>query len=485
MRRARLMTSSPDHGQAMGPLPPALSSMWRLCKLGYRHEPRLMAGAFLLSQFAALPDALLALWLMLLGKGVLEHRTGLVQGAAIGLGVSTAATWFLRTLSTRVSRRFRDRVTIALESHVAHLQASVATIAHQERPEYLDRLAMLRNQVFVLDHMYVSLFSTLGWVLRLGVTMALLASIHPALILLVVFAVPTVLTSTWRPEVERSAQERGAQSNRLARHLFTLATTAPPGKEVRVTGIGEYLITERRAAWERWYGPVAAARGGSAGWHALAWAVFGLAYVGAVVFVSSGLGAPASAVLLVLAAGARLSAYIGATVGEIGFLRGFWMDGSRRLAWLEDYAASVAALGDLPVPAVLRRGIRLDHVSFAYPGTSRVVLDDVSLTLPVGAVVAIVGENGAGKTTLVKLLAKMYEPTSGSILLDDTPLGRVPAGEWRTRVAGAFQDFFRFEFRAGHTVGLGDVPRLDDEPAVIAAIERAGAGDVVTRLPSG
>ena len=459
--------------------------MLRLCKLGYRNEPRLMVASFVLSQLAALPDALLALWLMLLGKGVLDHRPGLVQGAAIGLGVSTAATWFLRTVSTRVQRRFRDKVTIALEAHVARLQASVATVAHQERPEYLDRLSMLRNQVFVLDHMYMSLFSTLGWILRLGVTMALLASIHPALILLVVFAIPTVLTSTWRPEVERSAQERGAQSNRLARHLFTIATTGPAGKEVRVTGIGERLVTERRAAWERWYGPVAAARRDSALWHALAWAIFGFAYVGAVVFVSSGLGAPADQVILVLAAGARLSAYIGATVGEIGFLRGFWMDGSRRLAWLEDYAASVAASGDLPVPARLHRGVRFDHVSFVYPGTSRVVLDDVSVTLPAGAVVAIVGENGAGKTTLVKLLAKMYEPSSGSILVDDTPLARMPAGEWRACLAGAFQDFFRFEFRAGHTVGLGDLSRLDDKPAVVAAVDRAGAGDVVARLTSG
>jgi len=477
------MTSSPD--RAIGPLPPALSSMWRLCKLGYRHEPRLMVVAFVLSQLAALPDALLALWLMLLGKGLLQHRPGMVQGAAIGLGASAVATWFLRTVSTRVQRRFRDKVTIALESHVAKLQASVATIAHQERPEFLDRLSMLRNQVFVLDHMYMSVFSTIGWILRLGVTMALLASIHPALLLLALFAIPTVLTSTWRPDVERSAQESGAQSSRLARHLFTIATTAPPGKEVRVTGIGERLVADRRAAWEWWYKPVAVARWGSAFWHALAWAVFGLAYAGAVVFVSSGLRAPASQVLLVLAAGARLSAYIGATVGEIGFLRGFWMDGSRRLAWLEDYAASVAASGDLPVPTRLRNSIRLDHVSFAYPGTSRVVLDDVSLTLPAGTVVAIVGENGAGKTTLVKLLSKMYEPSSGSILVDDTPLARVPAAEWRECLAGAFQDFFRFEFHARHTVGLGDVPRLDDEPAVLAAVDRAGAGDILARLASG
>ena len=472
------MTSLPD-------LPPALSSMWRLCKLGYRHEPRLMVAAFVLSQVAALPDALLALWLMLLGRGVLELRPRLVVVSAIGLGVTATATWFLVTVSTRVQRRFRDKVTIALESHVARLQAAVATIAHHERPEYLDRLAMLRDQVFVLDHMYMSLFSTCGWILRLGVTIVLLASIHVALVLLAVFAIPTVVTSTWRPAVERAAMERSAQANRLARHLFTTATTAPPGKEVRVTGIGRRLATDRRLAWEYGYGGIATARWGSAAWHALAWAVFGGAYVGAVVFVSTGLGAPAGDVLLVLAAGSRLSAYIGATVGEIGFLRGFWMDGSRRLAWLEDYAASAAATADQPVPAVLRHGIRLDRVSFAYPGTSRRVLDDISLMLPAGSVVALVGENGAGKTTLVKLLAKLYEPTSGAIFVDDTPLSRMPAEQWRTHLAGAFQDFFRFELRARHTVGLGDVPRLDQEPAVLAAVDRAGAGDVLARLGSG
>src|SRR3984893_7248387 len=369
------MTSSPDRpGDA---LPPALSSMWRLCKLGYRHQPRLMLAAVALSQLAALPDALLALWLMLLGKGVIDHSNGLVRVAAVGLGLSAAATWFLRTVSTRVQRRFRDKVTIALEAHVARLQASGATIAHQDRPDYLNRLSVLRNQMFVLDHMYMSLLSTCGWILRLGVTVALLASIHPALVLLAVFALPTVFTSAWRPAVERIAQERGAQSNRLARHLYTLATTAPPGKEVRVTGIAERLITERRDAWERWYGPIAATRWSSAAWHTLAWAIFGCAYVGAVVFVASVLGAAAGAVLLVLAAGSRLSAYIGATVGEIGFLGGVWMDASIRLAWLEDYAASLAAHADLPVPTRLSQGIRLEHVSFAYPGTDRLVLDDV------------------------------------------------------------------------------------------------------------
>jgi ATP-binding cassette, subfamily B, bacterial len=473
------MTSSPDD------LPPGLASIWRLCKLGYQHEPWLLVSAFVLVLLAALPDALLALWLKLLGDGVLAQDRRLLLTAAIGLGVSATATWFLRTVSTRVQRRFRDKVTITLESHVAQLQASVATIAHHERPDFRDRLAVLRDQVFVLDHMYMSVFSTCGWILRLGVTVGLLMTIHLALVLLAVFALPTVLTATWRPAVERAAQERGAQANRRARHLFVIATTAPPGKEVRVTGIGPRLITQRRAAWERWYGPVAAARWSSAAWNTLAWAIFGLAYVGAVVFVSSGLRAAPGNVLLVLAAGSRLSAYIGATVGEIGFLRGIWLDGAQRLAWLEDYAASLVAHADLPVPERLSAGIRLEHVSFAYPGTARLVLDDVSLDLRAGSVVAIVGENGAGKTTLVKLLAKLYKPQSGQILIDGSDLARMPADVWRTRLAGAFQDFFRFEFRARHTVGVGDVPRLDDEPAVVAAVGRAGANDVVTHLAAG
>jgi ATP-binding cassette, subfamily B, bacterial len=482
------MTASAEAGATRAvpdDLPPALASMWRLWTLAYRHEPGLLVAALLLSLAAALPDALLALWLKLLGDGVLDGDRRLLLVAATGLGLSATATWVLRTVDSRIQRRFRDRITIALEAHVARLQASVATIAHQERPDYLDRLSVLRDQVFVLDHLYMSLFSTAGWILRLVVTVGLLVSIHPALAALVVFALPTVLTSAWRPAVERGAEERGAPSRRLARHLFVTATTAPPGKEVRVTGIGSRLVGERRAAWERWYGPVASARWRSAAWHTLAWSVFGAGYVGAVVAVASVLDAGPGAVLLVLAAGSRLSAYIGATVGEIGFLRGIWMDGSRRLAWLEDYAAALEASADQPIPTALTEGIRLEHVSFAYPGTDRLALDDICLDLPAGTVVAVVGENGAGKTTLVKLLCKLYEPTSGRILVDGLPLARMAADQWRSRLAGAFQDFFRFELQARHSVGVGDLPRLDDEPAVAAAVARAGAADVVDGLARG
>ena len=98
---------------------------------------------------------------------------------------------------------------------------------------------------------------------------------------------------------------------------------------------------------------------------------------------------------------------------------------------------------------------------------------------------ALVGENGAGKTTLVKLLAKMYEPTAGAVFVEGVPLTRIIFHAWRARLAGAFQDFFTFELLARRSVGVGDVPRLDDHPAVVAAVGRAGADDIVAGLSSG
>ena len=479
------MTRSAKGSHANEDLPPAMRSLLRTFRLGYRAEPRLLGLSLGLALLMMLPDALLALWLKFLVDGVLHDQRRRVIIAGFGLAISVTATWYLSLLSQRVQRRFRDRVAIALESHVAHLQASVPTIKHHERPEYLDRLAMLRDQVFALDHMFMSLFSTLGWLFRLAITAALLASIHPALVLLMLFALPAFWVSTWRPAVERRVEESVIANTRLGRHLFVLGTTAPPAKEVRVTNTGQWLVAERRAAWDRYYVPVARVRWVTAAWHTMAWAVFAGAYVSAIVWVASGLDRGVGDVVLVLAAGTRLARYVGATAGELGFLRGFWLDSSRRLTWLEDYAAGIDSSATAAAPARLNVGITFDHVSFRYPGTDRLVLDDISLRLPAGAVVAVVGENGAGKSTLVKLLARMYSPTEGRIMLDDADLAGIATDEWRSCLAGAFQDFYRFELHAQQTVGVGDLPRVEDRTATHSAIDRAGAHDVIDRLAYG
>lgn len=467
-----------------GQLPPTWTSLRHAMRLAYRAEPKLLVLSFVLVSGSWVPDALIALWLKLLADGVLHHRPGSIRTAAVGMASSAALAWLMRTVGGRLELLFRERATIALEAHVAELQATVASIEHLERPEYLDRLQLLRDQVFLLNHLYPAAMGTFGSLVRLVITVGLLMSVHPALIVLALFAVPTVVVSAWRAGVERAAEERAAPFSRRTRHFYDVGTMAGPGKEVRVSRTGDLLVTRRREAWDAWYRPVSGARWTSSLFHTSAWTLFGAAYVSAIVFVASVQHASAGAVLLVLAAGGNLSRFLGVTVAQADFLR-WTIDAASRLLWLERYAAARPDDADLPAPARIQRGIRLEHVSFIYPGTDKVVLDDVSLDLPAGSVVAVVGENGAGKTTLVKLLCRFYQPTSGTIAVDDTDLSRVPAEAWRERLGGAFQDFFRFELLARQTVGLGDLDRIDEVLALETALDRAGASDVVTRLARG
>ena len=229
-------------------LPRAMPALWRTFRFGYRAEPRLLLASLATTVLMMLPDVLLALWLKLLTDGVIDGDRTAVLVASVGLAVSCAATWIIGVLNERFSRRFRDRLSIAMESHIARLQATVATVEHQERPEYLDRLAVLRDTSFTLDHLFQSLLTNVAWVLRLVLTGVLLASIHPALVLLLVAGLPAVSMSLWRPGVERAAEEAAATHDRLARHLFLVATTPGPAKEVRVTGIGSSLRPRRAVA---------------------------------------------------------------------------------------------------------------------------------------------------------------------------------------------------------------------------------------------
>ena len=116
-------------------LPPALSAMWRLCKIGYTHEPLLVVLVVALTLLQAVPDALFALWLKLMADALLAGNQTLLYAMLATMAVSATLTWLLRVVTTRQTRRFRDRVTIVLETHVATLQASVSGLELQERQQ--------------------------------------------------------------------------------------------------------------------------------------------------------------------------------------------------------------------------------------------------------------------------------------------------------------------------------------------------------------
>ncbi len=130
-------------------------------------------------------------------------------------------------------------------------------------------------------------------------------------------------------------------------------------------------------------------------------------------------------------------------------------------------------------------GIVLDDVGFRYPGKDAWALRHVTLSIPKGESLALVGENGAGKTTLVKLLTRLYEPTEGRILLDGQDLREWDPGELRRRFGVLFQDFNQYQLKVRENVGMGSVDHLGDEPRIERAVESGGAAEVVSALPGG
>jgi ATP-binding cassette subfamily B protein len=226
-------------------------------------------------------------------------------------------------------------------------------------------------------------------------------------------------------------------------------------------------------------------RWASVAWQAAAFLVFAASFLAIVVVAARAGGDRTVEVTLVLAAGSRLSMFVSDAVGKAELFRGIWLDVSRRMAWLEDYAKAIDGRAERPAPARLAEGIRFEEVTFRYPGLEEAVLDRVSFELPAGRVIAVVGENGAGKSTLIKLLCGFYTPSEGRITVDGTDLGRIDTASWRQRLAGAFQDFFRFEYPLRQAVGLGDLARADDDAAVEAALARAGAEGMPTELAGG
>jgi ATP-binding cassette, subfamily B, bacterial len=136
-------------------------------------------------------------------------------------------------------------------------------------------------------------------------------------------------------------------------------------------------------------------------------------------------------------------------------------------------------------PSQLTQGIEFEDVSFAYPGADHAVLSGIDLFLPAGSVIGLVGENGSGKSTLLKLLMGLYQPTGGAILVDGGDLARLDVAAWRAKMSAAFQDFQRFEFVMRESVGVGDLPHMDDLPVVTSALARAGGQQLADALPAG
>lgn len=471
----------------MGELRRSAGGLWSTVRQG---EPRLAGaslGLDLLVNVAGRP--LTGLWLKLMVDGATAgHRQAVVwAGMALAgsLALQSAASVALGTLYSQLHET-HARVIVG---DIMRLTATTPGIEHHERPEYADRVALLRSQTRQLTNFVATLGAGAGLVLRIIVTVALLAAVHPALLLLSVLALPSVWAGGRASRITEAAKEATAERARCKDHLFTVVTTPGPAKEARVFNLVEHLIARHRRLWEEETGVLAAAKLRAGMVRAAGWTTFAAGYVGAIVLTvhEAARGrATAGDVLLVVALASDVSFQVSQAVSLASDTSGTFQS-LGRLRWLTDYAAEARRPVDdpAPVPQRLVDGIALEGVGFRYPGIEAEVLAGVDLRLPAGCVVAVVGENGAGKTTLVKLLSRYYEPSTGRITVDGVDLRRFEVDDWRRRLSAGFQDFVRFQETLGLSVGLGELERAGDRAALQAALDAGQAAGLVDTLPGG
>lgn len=138
-----------------------------------------------------------------------------------------------------------------------------------------------------------------------------------------------------------------------------------------------------------------------------------------------------------------------------------------------------------PVPDPLKIGLTFERVSFHYPHSSRPLLEEINLTIPAGETVALVGENGAGKTTLIKLLCRLYDPSSGRITIDGIDLRDLNTTDWRREISVVFQDYVRYNLTVRENIGFGYITNLAEDEKIIKAAQKSGAERAIARLPKG
>ncbi|MFD0480185.1 ATP-binding cassette domain-containing protein [Nonomuraea thailandensis] len=352
-----------------------------------------------------------------------------------------------------------------LSDRITYEVAAIESIEHMERGDNLDRVGLLRTSSWELVAGAWTALRTVFSTLQLAAVLSLLGNVSPwLLMLLVLAAVPIWCDARARGQLNRT-EISTAEQFRLQRHLFELATDVAAAKEIRVSGAADQVLEHQERAWHDVVHERFRARMRSFAWRLLGWSVFTIAFTAmlAIVLVQAAEDrSTVGDVVMVIALAASLQQTVQAVVGRLTGTMSAGLHIEPYL-WLRDYAAADRARGHgrLQSPPVLRDGIEFKGVSYTYPGTLRPALDDVSILLPAGSVVAVVGEFGSGKSTLVKLLGKFYQPDKGSILVDGTDLADLHTEAWRARTSAAYQDFGRYpHLTFGEAVGHDDLAHL-------------------------
>ncbi|MFJ1590701.1 ABC transporter ATP-binding protein [Kitasatospora albolonga] len=461
-----------------------------LLRLAHRLDPRRLyiSAALLLVGLLATPAV--ALLLRAFTDNALDGAVGTAAWLAAGIAAAVVLELSMGHFAHLFYFELGEQQETELHREVMAVSNGTHSLEHLDSAEFADTLTLVREDVGRTRASMEAVLQLCGLALQAVLSTVILATVNPWLALLPLAAIPPVLVADRAQAVLDRAKESAAEPTRLSRHLLALATSGDSVPEVRLSGTEQELMAHQARVWQRSTDLLRRAALHAAALRASGQLLFALAYgAGLWLVVRQALDGTVNAgdVILVITLAVQVSVQVASALGLLAMLQGAGRT-FERLEQLRTWStATVAepAATTAPVPARLEQGIRLENVSFRYPGSDRDVLTGVDLTLPAGTTVALVGENGAGKSTLVKLLCGMYRPTSGRILVDGVDLRELDTAAWADRIAPLFQDFARFELPLRENVGVGRLSALDDDEALRGAIGAARADRVLERVPHG
>ncbi len=399
-------------------------------------------------------------------------------------GVSTLLNRAIDFCDSLLADKYVKYISVRIMKHAASLD-----LATYEDPSFQDKLERARVQA--TDRL--GMIQQMGRLLQQVIaTIALAAGIvwfSPWLfLLLIICVVPAFIGESHFAFLGYSLAFRQTPVKRQMDYLRYLGVSKESAKELKVFGLNRYLIDRFAKLADQIYGENVslANRRFLASSFLTLLATVGY-YGGYVYIIYQTLAGRLSVGTLQFLAGAIAGASINlqsifSTFSSIADQSLFLSD---LLSFLELRPTVRSKENGLPCPRPIRKGIEFQNVSFAYPGTSRLVLKNLNLHLNHEERIALIGENGEGKTTIVKLLMRLYDPTEGAIQLDGVDLREYDLEDYTSQVAVIFQDFMRYDMTARENIAIGRITETENFAGIVAAARKSMAEQVIQKLPAG
>jgi ATP-binding cassette, subfamily B, bacterial len=465
-----------------------------LLRMVWETSPPLVAGTIALRLVRSLlPLAMLWVPKLILDAVVarISHRTGDLRhiwnlvAVELALAVLSDVLGRVNTLfDSLLGDRFTNRVSVRLMEH-----ATALDLASFEDPVFYDKLERARRQTAGRMGLLAALLNVCQDTLSLLSLSAGLIVFSPWLMVLLVAAViPAFLGETHFTTLAYSVLYRWTPERRRLDYLRMLGASVQSAKEVKIFGLGRHLAQQYYQISEDIYNENKAL------------AVHRAAVGSGLNLISTGGYYGAYAVVLVRTLSGAIS------VGTFTFLTGAFSRSrgyiERILSSFNDISEQAIFLKDLfeffemqpsirstpnaiPAPRPIRTGFEFRNVGFSYPGSERMVIQNINFKLHPAEKVALIGENGAGKTTLVKLLARLYDPTEGAIYLDGIDLREYEVEDLRREIGVIFQDYMRYDMFVRENIGFGKIESLGEQSRIELAAQKSLAEGVISRLPNG